>query len=192
MPGMSTPVTLGTLWLPIVVSAVIVFVASAIIWMGFKFMNADWQMVSGGGEDQLREAVRKLNLAPGQYVFPHMMASADRAAAMKKWEEGPVGVLLLRKPAKFSMGKTLVQGFIWMLVISLFAGYVSSHALERGADYLRVFQVAGSSAFMAHGLGIFPEAIWFGRSWKNAWKTALTGLLYACLVAGTFGWLWPR
>ncbi len=184
-------VTLPALWLPIVLSAVIVSVGSAIVWRVFKYENAEWKSIPN--EDQLRDAVRKLNLAaPGQYMFPHMMGSPDQATAMKKWSEGPNGVLLLMRTQKFSTGSKLVQAFIYYLVVSFFTAYVASHALARGTDYLRVFQVVGATAFMAYGLGIFSEAIWFGRTWRGAFKTALSALIYACLTAGTFGWLWPR
>ncbi len=184
-------VTLPMLWLPIVLSAVIVLIGSAIVWMALKYEPAEWKAIPN--EDQLREAVRKLNLPePGQYIFPHMASSADRAAVTKKISEGPNGVLLLTSRRTMGMGSQLTQSFIYYLVVSIFVAYVSSHALERGSDYLRVFQVAGAAGFMAYGLGVFPEAIWFGRTWKSAFKTALSALIYGCLTAGTFGWLWPR
>ena len=188
---MQEAVTLPALWLPIVLSAVVVFVGSSIVWMVFKYENADWKVVPN--EDQLREALRKLNLpAPGQYVFPHMMGSADAQTAMQKAEEGPTGILLLRKPMKWSMSRPLLQSFILYLVVSFFAAYVASHALARGTDYLRVFQIVGAASFMGYGLGVFVDAIWWGRTWSSACKTALSALIYACLTAGTFGWLWPR
>jgi len=188
---MDNAVTLPALWLPIVLSAVIVMVGSTIVWMVLKYENAEWEPIPG--EDQLREAVRKLNLAaPGQYVFPHMRGSADPQAAMKKWEEGPNGVLLLMKAQKFSMGGRLTLAFLFYLVVSFFAAYVASHALARGVDYLRVFQIVGAASFMGYSFGVFSDTIWFGRTWSSALKTAFSGLIYACLTAGTFGWLWPR
>ena len=184
-------VTLPMLWLPILLSAVIVLIGSAVVWMVLKYEGAEWKAIPG--EDQFRDAVRKLNLAaPGQYLFPHMMGSSDQAATMQKMEQGPNGALLLAKPRKFSMTGQLVQSFVYYLVVSVFVAYVASHALARGTEYLRVFQIAGAAAFMAYGLGHFPDAIWFGRTWPSAFKTALSALIYGCLTAGTFGWLWPR
>jgi len=184
-------VKLPQLWLPIVLSAVIVLIGSAAIWMLLKYENAEWKPIEG--EDQLRDVVRKLNLrAPGQYVFPHGMGREGMAAAMKKMEEGPNGVLLLTRPRRFSMGSSLFRMFVFYLVVGLFSGYVASHALASGADYLRVFQVVGPVAFMAHGFALVPEAVWFGRSWRSVWKGLVTALILGCLTAGTFGWLWPR
>ncbi len=188
---MQEAVMLPALWLPIVLSAVMVMIGSTIVWMVLKYENADWKAVPN--EDQLLDALRKLNLpAPGQYVFPHMMSSGGAQTAMQKAEQGPSGILLLRKPMKWSMSRPLVQSFVLYLVVSFFAAYVASHALARGADYLKVFQIVGAAAFMGYGLGVFVDAIWWGRTWSNAFKTALSGLIYACLTAGVFGWLWPR
>ena len=184
-------VTLPMLWLPIILSAVIVMIGSTVVWMALKYENAEWKPVPG--EDQLRDAVRKLNLkAPGQYLFPHMQSGSDPQAAMKKWEEGPNGVLLLIKPRKFGMTGMLVKAFIFYLVVSFFTAYVATHALSRGTEYLRVFQVVGPCAFMAYGFALIPEGIWFGRTWKSISKSLLSALIYGCLTAGTFGWLWPR
>ncbi len=184
-------VTVPMLWLPIVVSAVIVLIGSAIVWMALKYEAAQWKPIEG--EDQLRDVVRKLNLpAPGQYLFPHGMGREGMAAAMKKMEEGPNGVLLLAKPRKFSMTSQLVQSFIYYLVVSFFLAYVASHALGTGADYLRVFQVVGAAGFMAYGFALVPEAIWFGRTWTSVCMSLISALIYGCLTAGTFGWLWPK
>lgn len=184
-------VTVPMLWLPIVLSAVFVMIGSSVVWMALKYENAEWKPIPG--EDQLRDVIRKLNLkAPGQYIFPHIMGEGGAEAAMKKVEEGPNGVLLLRKPAKWSMTPMLVQAFIFYLVVSFFVAYVTSHALPRGTDYLRVFQIAGATGFMAYGLGLVQEAIWFGRTWKSTIKGMISALIYGCLTAGTFGWLWPR
>ncbi len=183
-------VTVMMLWVPIVLAAFVVMIGSTVVWMALKYENAEWKPIPG--EDQLREAVRKLNLAmPGQYIFPHMMNQSPDLAA-KKMEEGPAGVLLLRKPGRFSMSSQLYKSFIYYLVVSFFVAYVTSHALPRGAEYLKVFQVAGASGFMAYGFALVPEAIWFGRTWKSVCKGLFSGLIYGCLTAGTFGWLWPR
>jgi len=183
-------VTLPMLWLPIVVSAVIVWIGSSVIWMGLKYENVEWRQVPG--EDNLLEALRKLNLpVPGQYVFPHMMGQGADLVA-KKMEEGPVGVLLLKTPGKFGMGGHLVQMFVFYLVVGLFSAYIASHALSASSDYLRVFQIVGPVAFMAHGFALVPEAIWFGRTWKSVCKGLLSALILGGLTAGTFGWLWPH
>ncbi len=184
-------VTVPMLWLPIVLSGAIVLIGSATVWMLLRYEGAQWKSIEG--EDQLRDVVRKLNLpAPGQYMFPHGMGREGMAAAMKKMEQGPNGILLLTKPRKFSMTSQLVQSFIYYVVVSFFVAYVTSHALAAGTPYLRVMQLAGTAGFMAYGLALVPEAIWFGRTWKSVCMSLISALLYGLLTGGTFGWLWPK
>ncbi|MDE2497505.1 MAG: hypothetical protein KGK35_06705, partial [Xanthomonadaceae bacterium] len=62
--------TLASLWLPIVLSAVFVFIASALINMLLKFWHApDYRRFSN--EDEIRDAIRNGKPeAPGQYALP--------------------------------------------------------------------------------------------------------------------------
>ena len=43
VPAVPVAVSLGALWLPIVLSAVFVFVGSAVIWMALKWHDGDWK-----------------------------------------------------------------------------------------------------------------------------------------------------
>ena len=108
-----------------------------------------------------------------------------------KYKAGPVGFVTIR-PSEFSMGSTLVQWFIYSLVVSLFAGYIAGVAFGPGTEYLRIMQVAGCVAFMGYSLGQASESIWWGRSWSWTIRNILDGLLYGLLTGGTFGWLWPK
>jgi hypothetical protein len=82
---MQEAVMVPALWLPIVLSAVIVFLGSSIVWMVFKYENADWKVVPN--EDQFLDALRKANIpAPGQYVFPHMPTRRRRC---RRWSRAP-------------------------------------------------------------------------------------------------------
>ncbi len=196
MPAMAVPsVPLGALWLPIVLSAVFLFIVSALIYTAFKWHDGDWKRLSPSNE--LQEALRKVGLVRGQYAFPELdQKAADKAAAKQAWAEryaqGPVGVVFVGTPGKMGMGKQLVQMVLWFLVVSFFVAYVASHALAIGAPYLRVFQVVGATAFIAYGAGQFVDSIWFYRSWRNTWLNVFDALIYCGVTAGTFGWLWPR
>jgi hypothetical protein len=187
--------SLGALWLPIVLSAVFVFVGSSVIWMFFKWHDGDWKQ--GGLQGDLQEALRKAGVTTGQYLFPYIdMKAADKAAAKAAWvaayAQGPVGVIHAGTPGKMSMGKMLAQVFVLYLVVSFFSAYVAAHALEQGAPYLKVFQIVGATSFVAYGMGSFMDSIWFCKSWRATWLNVLDALIYCGLTAGTFGWLWPR
>ena len=196
MPSMApVAVSLGALWLPIVLSTVLVFIGSSLIWTVLKWHDGDWTKV-GPGTD-LQEALRKAGITTGQYMVPQMeMDTKDKAAAKKAWEEryakGPVGVIHAGRPGKMSMGKMLGQMVVFFLVVSFFVAYIASHALAHGASYLRVFQVVGATSFLAYGASQFVDSIWFYRSWRTTWLSVIDALIYCGLTAGTFGWLWPR
>ena len=174
-------VFLAALWLPIVVAAVIVFVASSIMHMVLPYHRSDYSQIPD--EDKVRAAIRAANLKRGLYVFPFCthkdMKSPDTAA---KYKEGPVGFLTIMPTGVPAMPKFLGLWFGYCLVIGFFTAYVTAHTVAAGANYLVVFRVAGTVAFMAYGLGHLSNGI----------KEVFDGLIYGLLTAGTFGWLWPH
>ena len=183
---------LAALWQPIVLSAVFVFILSAIIHMVLKYHNSDYRRLPN--EDAVRAAIRSGKPEPGQYVFPHCtdMKEMESPEMKQKYAEGPVGLMYLRRPGPMTMVPALVQWFLFTLMVSMFVGYVAAHALPPDAEYLRVFRIVGGAAFLAYALGHLPASIWSGKPWKVAAKEVFDGLLYALVTAGTFGWLWTR
>jgi hypothetical protein len=187
---MAPQISLASLWLPILFSAAIVFVASSIIHMATPWHKAD---VTGlPGEDALREALK--SVPPGDYAVPYAGSRAAMSSPefQKKMAEGPIVLLTVRPGGSMSMAANLIQWFIYLIVVGVFAGYLASRALAPGADYLRVFQMAGTVAFAGYSLALVQGSIWYKRSWGYTSRTMIDGLLYAGLTGGTFGWLWPR
>lgn len=182
-------VMLSSLWLPIVVASVIVFFASALAWMVLPHHRTDWSKLPD--EAGVRATVR--GLAPGEYSFPHAATSDDWKSKewIEKATEGPNGFLVVVPTGPPKMGKSLAQWFVHCLVVSLFVAYVTGHALGAGTDYLKVFQIAGTVAFLAYSAAHVPGAIWMGHRWSRALKDVVDGLVYGLLTAGVFGWLWP-
>ena len=181
-----------TLWLPIVASAVIVFLASWIIHMFLPNHRKDFMKLPN--EDALLDALRSMNIPSGQYLAPN----ANTAAQMKqpeyaeKRKRGPSLFLTLISGGDTGMGKSLLQWFVYLLVISLFIAYLARHGLAPGAVYLRVFKSVGVAAFMAYGLGHAHQSIWYRQAWRTTVVYFIDGLVYSLLTAGVFGWLWPR
>jgi hypothetical protein len=77
-------------------------------------------------------------------------------------------------------------------VVGIFVAYVAGRTLPAGTAYPRVFQIAGTTAFLGYFLAQCQQSIWYRRSWGVTAKYGFDGLIYAMLTAGTFGWLWPR
>jgi hypothetical protein len=185
-------VSLADLWLPILLAAVIVFVASSLLHMVLKYHRSDYHGLPN--EDAVLSALRASNTAPGMYMFPYCsdMHKMKEEAMQKKFREGPVGILTLRDPGMIQMGPLLGAWFVYLIVVSLLVGYVASITLPRGTEYLVVFRVVSATAWLAYAFGHISNSIWMGRPWSTTLKDIIDGLIYALLTAGVFGWLWPR
>lgn len=184
---------LGQLWLPIVVSAVLVFIMSAIVHTVFQYHNREWS--AAPNQDALQAAIK--GAAPGLYNFPRPEdpKAAMSPEAMAKWAAGPSAMMTVFRPGPMSMPKMLGQSLALNLAVSFFAAYVAAHALAMGVDaapYLTVFRVVGTIGFMAYAFGKAYDSIWFGMPWKSYGYVVFDSLLYGLLMGGAFGWLWPR
>ncbi|MBZ5522032.1 MAG: hypothetical protein LAP21_07295 [Acidobacteriia bacterium] len=181
------------LWLPILLSAVIVFVASSIIHMALPFWHkSDYPKMPG--EDKFMDAVRPLSIPPGDYMVPRgeSMAEMKTPEFAEKMKKGPVAIMTVLPSGEWSMGRNLMLWFLYCLVTSFFAAYIAVHALQPGTHYLRVFQLVGATAFMGYSLALWQMSIWYRRAWATTIKATIDGLVYAMLTAGTFGWLWIK
>ena len=185
-------VPLAALWLPILLSAVFVFVASSIINMAGLWHKNDYPRVPD--EERLRAALRPLALPPGDYMVPRAQGREEMQspAFQTRVNEGPNLMLTVLPNGPWSMTRSLMQWFVYLVLISLFAGYVAGRALPPGSDYLDVYRFAGTTAFLSFSVALWQMSIWYRRAWSSTVKATFDGLIYALLVGGTFGWLWPR
>ena len=182
---------LSSLWLPILLSSVIVFVASSIIHMAPLWHRNDYPKAPN--EDKLMDAVRPLGIPPGDYMVPRPSSAEMRSPEFaEKIKRGPVMVVTVMPNAMPSMSRNLVLWFFYSAAVGFLAAYVAGRALPPGTDYLRVFQLIGATAFIGYSVALWQMSIWYSRAWSLTIKAAVDGLIYALLTAGTFGWLWPR
>jgi hypothetical protein len=184
-------VPLSLLWLPIVLSAVIVFVASSIMHMLLTYHHSDYQKLPN--EDNVLAGLRSAGLKPGLYIFPFgTHKEMNTPAMMEKYKSGPVGMMTIRPSGPVRMGGYLAMWFGYCLLVAFFVAYLTGHTVPPGTNYLAVFRVAGTAAFMTFGLGMLSNGIWKSQPWGVTIKEVIDGLVYGLLVAGTFGWLWPH
>jgi hypothetical protein len=185
-------ISLTALWLPILLSAVIVFVASSLIHMVLPWHKGDYPKLAN--EDKLMDAVRPLAIPPGDYMVPRPASMQDMKSPefADKMKKGPVMMLTVFPNGQTSMGRNLGLWFVYCLVISFFAAYIASRALHPGSHYLEVFRFAGATAFIGYAAALWQMSIWYRRAWSITIKSTIDGLIYGMLTAGTFGWLWPR
>jgi hypothetical protein len=185
-------IALTTLWLPILVSAALVFIMSSLIHMLTGWHNSDYAKVSN--EDKVMDALRPFAIPPGDYFVPRAgsMEEMKSAEYQERVAKGPMLVMTVFPNGPMAMGRTMSQWFVYSLVVSVIAGYVGGRALDSGATYLQVFRFVGVTAFCCYSLALWQFAIWYRRSTLTTIKSTIDGLLYALLTAGAFGWLWPR
>jgi hypothetical protein len=187
-----TPVSFAQLWIPILLSAVCVFLASSLIHMVVKWHASDYRALPNEGE--VRAAIRKGNPSPGQYVLPHCsdMKAMGTPDMQGKYKEGPVGFLVINPSGVPAMGAALGKWFVFTVLVAFTAAYLASRTLAPGTHYLQVFRVVGAVSFLAYGFGSIPLGIWMGKPWSSVIKDLADALIYGLLSAGIFGWLWPR
>ncbi len=182
-------IPLSALWLPILVSAVFVFIASNILWMAFPF----WHRGDYGKLPDEKTVLDGLSKAKsGQYIVPCVDWNKMTPEQRAEMHRGPSALLLLRNPATFSFGKVLALWFLYTVVISVFVAYLAGHTLPVGTKYLQVFRVVGTAGVLAYAFRTVTDGIWYGKPWKVVFKEMIDGVIYSLLMAGAFGWLWPR
>jgi hypothetical protein len=185
-------VTLSSLWLPILLSAVFVFVVSSIIHMATPWHKGDVQKVPD--QDKVQDALRPFAIPPGDYMLPRCDSMADMKSPEfnAKLERGPVAVMTVLPNGGFKMGKSLVLWFLYSVVISAVASFLLVHTVDRGGACHRIFGIAGITAFLGYSAAIWQSSIWWGRSWATTIRSTIDGAIYAAVTAATLCWLWPH
>jgi hypothetical protein len=185
-------IPLTALWLPILLSAVIVFFASFIMHMVLSYHKSDYRKLPD--EDRVTDALRSAGVTRGPaYFFPYCKFEEMKSApVIEKFKRGPVGLLTVLPSGPPTMGKNMVQWFLYCVVISIFAAYLSGRTLAPATAFLPVFRVVGTAALLGYGAAHAQESIWSGRSWVVTLKHLFDSAIYALLTAGIFGWLWPK
>ncbi len=184
-------VTVMSLWLPILVSAVVVFFLSWMVHMLLKYHKNDFKKVPN--EDAVQDALRKFNIPQGEYMLPRCdnMKEMKEPAFLDKLNKGPVMLMTVMPNGPFNMGKSLGLWFVYCVVVSVFAAYVAGRALPAGTAYLDVFRFAGTVGFVGYTLALWQDVIWYKRTPSTAVKHTVDGLLYGLFTGGVFGAMWP-
>ena len=182
---------LSALWLPILLSSVVVFVVSSIIHMLSPWHKGDYPKVPD--EDKVMDALRPLNIPAGEYMMPRPSSRQEMRSPeyVEKMKKGPVMMMTVWPSGPAQMGTNLFLWFIYAAIVGLFAAYVAGHALPVGAGFLRVCRFVGVTAFIGYSVALWQMSIWYRCSWSTTFKSTVDGFIYASLTALTFAWLWP-
>lgn len=181
--------TLAALWLPILLSAVFVFIVSSILHMVIPVHKGDYRKLPD--EENARAALRNCNIPPGQYMFPNAESMKDCGSPemIAKFKEGPVGMIIMRANGMPNMGSALCMWFVYCIVIGIFVAYLTGLAVAPGGE--NVFRISATIAMLGHAFSSVNDSIWKDVSWRVTGKFLFDGILYALATGATFAWLWP-
>ncbi|GJM18431.1 MAG: hypothetical protein DHS20C14_06440 [Phycisphaeraceae bacterium] len=184
-------VELLDLWLPIVLGAVIVFIAGSLAWMALPHHKADIKPLPD--EDAYKDAIKGLNIPAGLYMYPHCHTPTGEkhADAAERYKTGPWGLITVSAGMP-NFVRNLAINFIECLAISFVVAYLCTIALPPTDDYMRVFRFAGTAAFLGFALGSFSNDAFLGKPSRFQVTCLIDAAVYALLVAGVFAWLWPE
>ena len=106
-------IPLTALWLPILLSAVIVFFASFIIHMVLAYHKSDYRKLPD--EDRVTDALRSAGVTRGHaYFFPYCsFKEMKSASAIEKMKRGPVGLLTVLPSGPPAMLTAGIFGWLW-------------------------------------------------------------------------------
>ena len=183
---------LAELWLPILLSAVGVFVVSSIIHMATPMHKSDYAKLDD--EEGTCKGLRDSGVKPGMYMFPaaDSMKEMGTPEYLAKCERGPVGYMIIHPSEMWNIGKSLGQWFVHSIVVSIFTAYVLEFSLAPGTDFGTVMRLGGTIATMGYAHGVVPDSIWKGVSWGVTFRFIIDGLLYGITTGAIFAWLWPE
>jgi hypothetical protein len=184
--------SMTALWLPILVSSVLVFLASSLIHMALPWHKSDYPPYPR--EQDVLDALRPVALPPGDYMMPRpaSMAEMKSPAFLERMNRGPVVLMTVFPNGPAPMGGTFVRWFLYLIVVGAVAAYVAGTALPPGAPTGQVFRLLFGTAFAAYALALWQLSIWYRRAWSITVKGTVDAAIYAAITAGTFVWLWPR
>jgi hypothetical protein len=183
---------LFVLWLPVLLSAVVVFLVSSVIHMVLPWHKGDFPVLAA--QDKVMDALRVFSLEPGDYLLPRPVNREElrSPAFTEKMKKGPVVLMTVMPPGPISMGRNLGLWFVYAAVVGVFSASVAARTLPVGAAFGQVFPVVGTVAFVGYAVALWQMSIWYSRAWSLTVKATVDGLIYAALTAATFGLLWPR
>jgi hypothetical protein len=178
---------LTALWLPIVVSSIVLFVASAVAWMFMPHHRKDYAKLAN--EEKFMSQLRDLNAPVGRFMFPYCThQEASNPEMKRKFKEGPSGTLTIL--GNVNMGLNMACTFVFFLLANACLAYLCWTALPPGSDasFLRVFRIAATAGILTFTAAAIPNDIWFKRP---SCTNIVDGIVYGLILGLIFAALWP-
>lgn len=181
-----------TLWLPILLSAVFVFVASCVIHMFLSWHAKDYAAVDQ--QDKVQELLRPFAIPPGDYMLPKCSTMAEMKSPefKEKVAKGPVIIMTVLPSGGMAIGKNMIFWFLYLLVVAYGTAYVVGHSIQAASTCMAIFKVSAAASFMGYCLSNWQMTIWYSRSLGTSLRITVDSVIYAAITAAVFGWLAHR
>lgn len=185
-------ISLTALWIPLLVSAVAVFITSSILHMVLPWHKSDYRKLPD--EEKITDALRAAGVTPGPtYHFPHCTHKEMKLPeTVAKFTRGPVGLLTIIPSGPPNMGKYLGLWFLYCVMISVFVGYLTGITRAAGSPFMEVFRVAGTIAILGYAASQIQDSIWKAQAWSVTAKHVFDGVIYGLVTAAVFAHFWPK
>jgi len=180
---------LTDLWLPIILTAVALFLCSFLAWAVLPHHKGDQS--APPDEEAMIKAVRGLGLKPGRYIFPFCQDGKQMKDPefIRKMEEGPMGMINVWP--KMNMGKNMAFTFLTFLAATVLIPYLARAVLPNGAEFGRVYQVVGTAGVLTWCFSFIPNMIWFNGGARAIVMCVIDGLVYGLVTGAIFAFCWP-
>jgi hypothetical protein len=111
---------------------------------------------------------------------------------VERTKRGPVVLMTVMPNDVMPMGPLLAKWFVYLIVVSAFAAFVTAPALHSGAGKPMVFHEVALVAFAGYALALWQLSIWYRRSLSITMKSTVDAIIYAAITGAVFMWWWPR
>ena len=148
-------------WLPMLLSAVAVFLVSSLVHMVLPWHKNDYPKLAN--EDAVLDALRPLAIPPGDYMLPRPADRADMRSPefAEKLRRGPIVIMTTWPGGSMSMGRNLAGWFVYLIIVGWFTGHITYVATSSGkpAEYV-VLHTVGLTAWLAYSAALWQMSIW--------------------------------
>jgi hypothetical protein len=178
---------LSSLWLPIILSGVALFFASWAAWMLLPHHKGEWKGLPE--EEGVMGALRKFNVPPGQYMFPHACSHDEMKGEdfKRRMEAGPIGALAVWK-SRPNMGVNMVCTLLFFTIANGVIAYLAGMVIPPSPDRWFVFRFVATAGILTYGTANILNGIWFGRKMV---ADIVDGIVYGLITGLIFAALWP-
>lgn len=174
------------LWLPIVISTIVLFFASFIARTILPHHRAGWHKLDH--EPAFMNQLQEMNIPPGSYVFPYAETrqQSSQETFLKTYAKGPRGTINIHTIP--NLGLNLFCTFIFFLITVTLIAYIAQQAFAGWSDeseitFLKVFQIVGTISVLTYSSSTILSSI---SSKRPFLMEVIDGIAYGLIVGVIF------